>query len=91
MKHFFQHLLLLLCFGIAQQPVSASHYMGVDMWYECIGACNYRIYHSTYLDCTGGATQPYLPPSLANPFPAPAITITGAPGTCSVPTITNWK
>ena len=27
--------------------------MGVDISYECLGTCTYRIYHNTYYDCSG--------------------------------------
>ncbi|RMG55720.1 MAG: hypothetical protein D6722_27505, partial [Bacteroidetes bacterium] len=31
--------------------------MGVDIAYECIGPCTYRIYHNTYYDCSGSLMQ----------------------------------
>ncbi|MEZ4772324.1 MAG: T9SS type A sorting domain-containing protein [Bacteroidia bacterium] len=38
----------------------ATHFMGVQMTYECIGTCTYRFHHKAYYDCSGGATT--LPP-----------------------------
>ena len=60
-------------------PAFASHFMGVDITYECIGPCTYRIYHSTYYDCSGAATPTPVP---GNPPPSPGtiFTLVGLPG-----------
>ncbi|MCI4669072.1 MAG: PKD domain-containing protein [Bacteroidia bacterium] len=48
----------------------ATHYMGVDISYECLDSCNYRIYHTTYYDCTGSAV-PNRPNGAPIPGPPP--------------------
>ncbi|MCB0836931.1 MAG: PKD domain-containing protein [Bacteroidetes bacterium] len=70
--------LVALITGFAGSTLG-SHYMGVDITYECIDPCTYRIYHKSYYDCSGSATQPYLPPI---PTPAPSIGFTGNPAGC---------
>ena len=74
-----------------QTPLQGSHIMGVDISYECIGPCTYRIYHRTYYDCTGSFMVPgYVPVSSSPAPPAPSITLTGN-GNCSAPTqIGGW-
>ena len=46
-------LLTLLGFFLSLQPLSASHLQGVDLTYECIGACTYRVHLRIYRDCSG--------------------------------------
>ena len=70
-------LLLWILFG-ATLVSEATHYMGVDINYQCIGPCRYRIYHYTYYDCNGAATTP-----LPGPPPAPSITFQSSPANCS--------
>ncbi|MBX7242362.1 MAG: PKD domain-containing protein [Bacteroidia bacterium] len=72
-RRIFTTLLLLSLFSFSK----ASHYMGVDMSFECLTACTYRIYNYTYYDCTGAATP--LPP---NTPPAPSISFTSSPANC---------
>jgi|GEM_PF-1635047 len=81
-------LIVLSCIPII---VFSTHFMGVDLSYECIGSCTYRFYHRTYYDCTGGATIP-----LGGIPPAPSQTdfsITGAnSGNCAAPIQTSaWQ
>ncbi|TAE49932.1 MAG: hypothetical protein EAZ89_13230, partial [Bacteroidetes bacterium] len=72
--------------------------MGVDITYECISSCNYRVYHSTYFDCSGSFMVPYFPLNTNNPPPAPTnfdFDFTGIPNTpgqvCTDPTpVGNW-
>jgi gliding motility-associated-like protein len=74
------------------QTLEASHFMGVDISYECVGPCTYRIYHKTYYDCTGGAMGSYIPVSTSPPPPAPgaSFSIVGIGG-CVPPTaISGW-
>lgn len=83
---------LIIWLLLACQGMMATHFTGVDIYYECIGPCTYRIYHRTYYDCTGGATQGWLPvnnpPNL--PF-APTISFQGNGPGCSNPTpVGNW-
>jgi gliding motility-associated-like protein len=84
-----QKRLLLTSFLICILSIlDASHYMGADITYECLGGCNYRIYHYTYYDCNGGATTP--PPG---PPPTPSITLVGAPSGCTPanpPSTSGW-
>jgi len=64
--------------------------MGVDITYECLSSCTYRIYHVTYYDCTGSATT-----SLPGPPAAPstfAFDINGTGAGCTDPTpIGGWQ
>ncbi|TAE46493.1 MAG: hypothetical protein EAZ89_19990, partial [Bacteroidetes bacterium] len=50
----------------------ATHYMGVDISYECIGPCTYRVLHKTYYDCTGAAMGGSVPVNFSPPPPAPS-------------------
>lgn len=72
------------------QQAQATHIMGVDITYECIGNsnCQFRIYHKEYFDCGGGATSP-----IPGPTNTPSITFTPlAPSAgCGQPTaLNNW-
>ena len=92
MRNFFYRIFLpLLLIAGMWLPVSATHYMGVDITYECIGPCTYRIFHKTYYDCKGAATSPLPGP----PFAPSSFTILGQPsggGACNAPTpIGNWQ
>lgn len=73
----------------------ATHYMGVDIFYQCIGPCSYRIYLRTYYDCTGGATLGNIPIGSTIPTAGFAgtgnLNFTGLGGGCNAPTaISNW-
>ncbi|MEM9985085.1 MAG: hypothetical protein AAF804_08305, partial [Bacteroidota bacterium] len=72
MKSLTRLLLVFFAFGCwtAMNPVFGTHQMGLDMTYECLSACTYRIYVTTYYDCTGGAMNQYLPLP-GNPPPNP--------------------
>src|SRR5262249_55567287 len=39
------------------QKAHATHYMGVDITYECIGACTIRVYLRLYRDCSGSSSS----------------------------------
>ncbi|MEL6591703.1 MAG: hypothetical protein AAFQ68_16545, partial [Bacteroidota bacterium] len=59
MKSFNRILFLwgcILLFGL--QSGYASHFMGVDIYYDCVGPCTYRVYLSTYYDCTQSSITP---------------------------------
>lgn len=60
--------------------------MGVEMSYESLGGCDYRLYYTAYLDCNGAANQSILPPNIGNPYPSPMLTFTGIG--CTLPAIT---
>lgn len=68
MKHLFYQILV---FGILSvgfiQGLNATHYMGVDITYECVGPCTYRVYWRGYFDCTGGAMSGSVPVSTSSP------------------------
>lgn len=91
MRNVSHHIFLCLLFIIGTLiPASATHFMGVDMTYECIGPCTYRIYHKSYYDCEGGATTPLPGP----PFAPGNFAITGesSTGGCTAPTpIGAWQ
>ena len=97
MKRMFYRLSLLLLLGVtAFQQAQATHVMGVDIFYQCIGPCSYRIYHRSYYDCEGAATQTYIPIS---PFNIPntgfaslaSLQFVGVGAGCTQPTaISNW-
>lgn len=73
-----KRLLLSSFFLFLFSWLSASHYMGADITYQCINGCTYRIFHYTYYDCDGAATSP-----LPGPPPVPSITLTGSPAGCT--------
>lgn len=88
MMKFSIRLFFLSCLLFLSQWVSASHFMGVDVTYECLGPCTYRIYFSIYLDCLGAATT--TPISIATgPTPTTAF-VTGLPGGCVVQPLGAW-
>ena len=88
--------LVFLCAWITQ--TFASHFMGADLTYQCVGPCTYRITQSFYLDCDGAATQPYLPVTAGNAYGINPISFTFPAGaTCNVQptpigtgTLVNW-
>lgn len=71
--------LVFLCAWITQ--TFATHFMGVDVSYQCIGPCTYRITQSFYLDCAGSSTQSYLPISTNTPYPSVGLSFT--PASCA--------
>ena len=97
MKQTLYSLITLLLLSISFDGLQASHYMGVDISYECIGPCTYRITHKSYFDCVNTAitTTPVYPPpqtTTAVPFaPGPLnFNALGQPG-CNPPTpIGGW-
>ncbi len=74
LKPFFVFLL----FAFLTTESKATHYMGVDISYECLGPCIYRITHKAYFDCKGGATTP-----LPGPGPTPNVTFAKSPSNCN--------
>ncbi|MEM6799972.1 MAG: PKD domain-containing protein [Bacteroidota bacterium] len=65
-KNFYATILFFFSFlGLLYQSY-ATHLMGVDITYECIGPCTYRIVHKSYYDCTGGAFSGFVPVSPFN-------------------------
>ncbi len=80
---------LLFITGVALPAAFASHYMGVDISYECLGTCTFRIYHKTYYDCKGGATS--IPVNNFNAPGAPTITFTGNGGCAAPVPIGGWQ
>lgn len=83
----YKKLLFSILLTVAVVSAKASHYMGNDISYECINSCVYRIYNSTYLDCSGSAMGSYVPMTPGNPFPSPAgsVTVTGVG--CAAPAL----
>lgn len=78
-------LVFILCYAMPE--ASATHFMGVDISYQCLpnsNGCVFRIFHNTYYDCAGAATTslpgPPFPPNLQTFQPAACIqpTIVGA-------------
>jgi gliding motility-associated-like protein len=61
---------LLMTLGLAPQA-KASHIMGADMSYTCIGACTVRVELRAYRDCAGSdaISPPTTPWSLVTPLP----------------------
>lgn len=60
-------VLFVILFTAPSFSLFATHQMGVDISYECIGPCTWRIYHKSYYDCAGNAMIPlYVPPVPAN-------------------------
>lgn len=90
MKHFFYHILAVgILFVGFTQGLQASHIMGVDITYECIGPCTYRIYFKEYFDCEGSFMTSYIPVSTSAAPNPPSLggsfTLTGL-GACNAPT-----
>jgi hypothetical protein len=55
-----QTIFLMAFYFLCLQNLSASHLMGVEMYYDCVGANQYRISLVIYRDCQGltpGVTQ----------------------------------
>ncbi|MEZ4825813.1 MAG: PKD domain-containing protein [Bacteroidia bacterium] len=89
--------ILLFCFLLMIFfPALATHQMGVDISYQCIGPCTYRIYHKSYYDCAGAAMATLLPPVNANAPTAAWANLTGAfnivsPAGCVPPApVSGW-
>jgi gliding motility-associated-like protein len=90
MKKGFLPLLACLIFWLAPTTqVQASHEMGVDVYYTCLGCspngqCTIRVTLKLYADCSGAFTIIYQNPQFLVSFPTTA-------GGCPAPTpITNW-
>jgi gliding motility-associated-like protein len=69
--------------------VQATHYMGVDITYECLGPCTIRIFHKTYYDCTGAATS--VPVNNNNAPGAPFINFVGNTACAQPVAIGGWQ
>ena len=87
-KDFYKFLYVSMLFIAFGNTAEASHMMGVDITYQCVGPCTYRIYHKTYFDCTGGAIQGQIPVNANTPNSGTAslglLSITGGSG-CAAP------
>ena len=94
LKSFFTFLCSIMGFFSFLQ---ASHYMGAEVTYECLGSCNYRIYQRFYLDCSGGASSPNMPVNAGNPYPSNTLVFKNQAGTTLNPpptgssTLVNWE
>jgi len=85
MKSLFQFFLkttfvFLIC-TLSTSESQATHYMGVDISYQCLpgtNGCLYMIRHKAYFDCTGSATT-----SLPGPGPRPNVNFQGLPAGCT--------
>lgn len=97
MAKYFSRILLSLFFLLISFWAQASHFMGVDITYDCLpNGCTYRIYHSTYYDCAGAAMGGFIPLSPLNPYFAPGgVTATGvgciAPAITGTWTLVSWQ
>lgn len=69
-----QLLIFIFCCGFFFPQLQATHFMGAEITYECLGTCNYRIYQRFYLDCSGASSQMYMPVSAGNAYPAIGLT-----------------
>ncbi len=79
MKTTYSLFLLTLAFLFTcPTETHATHYMGVDISYQCLSGCTYRITHKVYYDCTGGIAPP--PPGTP---PVPFLNFIGSPAGCS--------
>ena len=56
---------LLLSILTFVTEVQATHIMGGQLSYECLGNGNYLIKFSRYIDCNGAAASSWIPVSLA--------------------------
>ncbi len=72
-KNGFAFFFLLLSVNL-----NASHFSGLDLWYECLpGGCNYRLFQTVYMDCGGSQCYYYLPPSNGINFPSTLVSVKG--------------
>lgn len=46
-------IVLLLSATVGTNKVQASHISGANIWWECLGGGNYRVYLELYRDCAG--------------------------------------
>jgi gliding motility-associated-like protein len=58
-KYFYSFLLLLVVLLASIQETKASHAMGADITYQCIGGNTYRIRLAIYRDCSGISISPF--------------------------------
>ncbi len=91
MKQTIYSLLIGIFMLLGFIPVQATHFMGVDIFYECTGPCTYRVYHKSYYDCDGAATPiPVVNLASAAP-PAPGIGWDKFGANCADPVaVGNW-
>jgi gliding motility-associated-like protein len=52
-KFFWRFMLIAVLFASANTSVFATHFMGFDLTYSCIGPNQYRVQLKTYRDCNG--------------------------------------
>ncbi|MEZ4772223.1 MAG: PKD domain-containing protein [Bacteroidia bacterium] len=92
---FFSKIIITVGLMLSWFSSSASHFMGVDITYECLGTCIYRVYHSTYFDCSAALTPTPVGSPGTNPPGAPSIGTVGVPNfpgqLCNQPVaVGNW-
>ncbi|MEI6816764.1 MAG: PKD domain-containing protein [Bacteroidota bacterium] len=62
-SHLFKHLVLLVVIFVASHQVSfATHAMGADITYKCLGGNTYQITYSFYFDCSSAYPMPQTIP-----------------------------
>lgn len=80
-KHLPLFILLFALLSGVPELTSATHIMGVDIAYECLGGCAYRIHWRSYRDCNGVTA---ISPNLT------FVPISGS--NCAAPTpLNNWS
>src|SRR5690554_4538553 len=63
-------IILLWCLALGGLPVSATHIVGGEMYYDCLGGNQYRITLKLYRDCGPSAEAPYDNPANISVFGA---------------------
>ncbi|MBX7241774.1 MAG: hypothetical protein K1X92_08490, partial [Bacteroidia bacterium] len=90
MFQYFRNSIIIVILLLGSGKSYASHFSGFEMWYECLNACEYRIFQTTYYDCGGQATAQYLPPGL-NAQNIPLSSFLTPTGSCILNNPLNWN
>lgn len=86
--YFTQLVIFLLCCSFSAQ---ATHFNGNEIWHTYIGNDQYQIFAGQYMDCSGAASQSYLPIGLSTNTPS-VLGITYATTSSCVTTVdTTWQ
>ena len=54
MRRFFKYFLILLGIALYSEKANATHIVGGELYYQCLGNDQYRITLNVYRDCYNG-------------------------------------